>query len=172
MDKKLIRDSAEIIAAFLVAWIAYQLLIVGTGTPLPIVSVVSESMYHTEGFDEWWSHSSFYPDNEMTKEQFLNYQNFNGLAVGDLLFVTAPEDLKIGDIIIYEKYDQQYKKMITVVHRIVEINEQGYVTKGDNHNTNSRVDSGIRSDEDIVGKVRFAFPLLGYPRLLLFAVGI
>lgn len=38
------KDAAEIIGAFIVAWLFYQGLVFATGTSLPIVSVVSDSM--------------------------------------------------------------------------------------------------------------------------------
>lgn len=41
---KYVRDIIEIVLAFVVAWLFYQALALATGTPMPIVSVESESM--------------------------------------------------------------------------------------------------------------------------------
>lgn len=129
-----LKDIGEIVIAFLVAWVFYQGLAFATGTSMPIVSVVSESM-----------------------EPILHR--------GDLLFVLNADDPKVGDIVIYQRSDVKY----TIVHRIIEINENGYIIKGDN---NPAPDPGIVKKEQIIGKVLFAVPLLGYPRLALYAVGI
>jgi len=131
-----LKDIGEIVIAFLVAWVFYQGLAFATGTPMPIVSVVSDSM-----------------------EPIVHR--------GDLLFVMSAEDPQVGDIVIYQRSDVKY----TIVHRIIEVNEEGYVTKGDN---NPAPDPGIVivKKEQIIGKVLFAVPLLGYPRLALYVVGI
>jgi signal peptidase len=41
---KYVRDIIEVVLAFAVAWLFYQGLAMATGTPMPIVSVESESM--------------------------------------------------------------------------------------------------------------------------------
>jgi len=81
---------------------------------------------------------------------------------GDLLLSTRIDEPQAGDIVIYQG------QRFTVVHRIVELTENGYITKGDN---NLIADPPIRR-EQVFGKVWFAVPLLGYPRLALYAVGI
>ena len=59
------RDIIEIIIAFFIAWAFYQSLIFATGTNLPIVSVVSDSMDHNGNFNEWWAENrEFYEDIE------------------------------------------------------------------------------------------------------------
>ncbi len=131
---KYLRDVLEIVFAFIIAWIFYQGLAFATGTSMPIVSVVSESM-----------------------EPVLHR--------GDLVFVIKPNDLEVGDIVIYQKQGSQF----TIIHRIIEKKEDGYIIKGDN---NPSPDAGIVKHQQINGKVLFAVPLLGYPRLALYAVGI
>ncbi len=41
---KYVRDIIEVVLAFVVAWLFYQALALAAGTPMPIVSVESESM--------------------------------------------------------------------------------------------------------------------------------
>ena len=131
------KDIIEIVAAFLAAWLFYQGLAFATGTPMPIVSVASESM-----------------------EPILHK--------GDLLFVLRPDDLKTGNIIIYNVPGEKY----TIVHRIIEMHDDGTVdTKGDNNSGQLPYEHNIKSGQ-IVGKAVLAVPMLGYPRLLLYAVGI
>lgn len=158
VDKKT-REILEIVAAFGLAWLGYQALAYAAGTPLPVVSVVSDSMYHQQaGFENWWeTRKDFYTDNGITRSEFLQFSFRNGLSRGDLLVVlnARPE---IGDVIIYNRNG------ISIVHRVVVIEKNFYVTKGDN---NIAEDKPI-AQKEIQGKVVFAVPLLGYPRYLLF----
>lgn len=128
------KDIIEIVAAFFIAWIFYQGLIFASGTPMPIVSVVSDSM-----------------------EPVLHR--------GDLLFVTKPDDLKVDNIVIYQRPEVHF----TIVHRIIKEVDGGYIIKGDN---NPVPDKGIVQKSQILGKVNVAVPLLGYPRLALYTLGI
>jgi len=82
------------------------------------------------------------------------------LGKGDLLFFTTAENLNIGDIALYEQPGTRFK----IVHRIVEINPEGYIFKGDN---NILPDRSIIEKENIKGKLVFSIPILGYPRLFL-----
>lgn len=133
-QRSYLRDMIEVIAAFFLAWLFYQGLAIAAGTPMPIVSVVSDSM-----------------------EPVLHR--------GDLLLVTGDENYEIDDIIIFNKPGIPY----TVVHRIVAKTDKGFITKGDN---NPVADPGYIMLDEIKGKVRFAIPVLGYPRLALMIFGI
>ena len=84
---------------------------------------------------------------------------------GDLLAVYGTNDYEAEDIAIYQRPGTKF----TIVHRIKEITDEGYVFKGDNNPT---PDPYIVKREQIIGKVAFAVPLLGYPRLALSYVGI
>lgn len=189
MDKKIRNEILEIVGAFIVAWLAYQILAAAAGTPLPIVSVVGNSMYHgpndfgtmcgvpvntVKNFDEYWGMcNSYYKDKGITKEEFRNFSAVNGLSHGDLSIVVKPNNPKIGDILVYRRFGSDF----TVVHRLVEIPRdcrvygmEGdcYITKGDN---NALPDPPV-AKQYVVGKFVFAVPLLGYPRLVLHLVGI
>ena len=128
------RDIAEIIIAFAAAWLFYQGLAALAGTPMPIVSVVSDSMLPI-------------------------------LHRGDLRFVAHENALNIGDIAIY----QQQGSSFTIVHRIIGMEGERYIFKGDN---NPVSDPQPVARQQILGKVWFAVPLLGYPRMILHLVGI
>jgi SOS-response transcriptional repressor LexA len=159
------RDVLEILGAFAVAFIFYQALILATGSPLPIVSVVSDSMYHTSGFEKWWgSAEGFYTGHDITRQDFLSFTDFNGLSRGDLLLVVKPVNLQVGDIVIYQRDGTS----ITIVHRVIEISGDRIVTKGDN---NAGPDQPITLG-NVQGKVVFAVPVLGYPRYVLHIIGI
>jgi signal peptidase len=76
-----------------------------------------------------------------------------------------------GDMVIIEKCDInqikendiiQYKvKDYTVVHRVIKINfdKTEIITKGDNNNN---IDKPVSKDQ-IIGKIRFKIPYIGYP---------
>ena len=163
--KSVQREILEIAGAFIIAWLVYQLLSVATGTALPIVSVVSDSMYHTSHFDSWWSGSAgLYAAYNISETEFKTFLAPNGLSRGDLLIVIRPDNPRIGDIMIYNRLGSDF----TVVHRLVQINPDNYIVKGDNN----RVADPPVAKEFVVGKVVLAVPLLGYPRLLLHLIGI
>ncbi len=163
--KTLKREAIEIIAAFVIAWLAYQGISVVMGTSLPIVSVVSDSMYHNAYFDEWWNSSSeAYAQYGIEKAGFSRFPEPNGLSRGDLLLVTKPENPRVGDILIYRKFGSDF----TIVHRLVKIERDGYIVKGDNN----EVPDPLVARQHVVGKVVFAVPVLGYPRLFLHLFGI
>ncbi len=65
------------------------------------------------------------------------------IKVDDIVFVRVTREAKKNDIISYEKE----KEIIT--HRIIEVNDEGYITKGDNNNT----DDGLIKKEQVIGKV-------------------
>ncbi len=133
------KDIVEIIAAVVIAYVFYTALGAATGTSMPLVSVVSDSM-----------------------EPVIHR--------GDLLFVTAVDEYQTRDIVVYETNKISY----TIVHRIIgqQTESDGtilFTIKGDNNNA---PDPFLVSASEIKGKVHFAVPLLGYPRLVLMAVGI
>ena len=62
-------------------------------------------------------------------------------------------DIKEEDVITF-MYDNE-----VVTHRIKEVTKEGYITKGDNNNTE---DVGVQSHESVIGKVQMTIPKLGY----------
>lgn len=127
------------------------------GTDLPIVAVVSDSMTHDDTTQV--RHYQFLQDRYgYTTEQINSWSLKNGFLKGDVLVVKGveKEDLKVGDVIVYNIPGQS----IPIVHRIVEINEN-ILTKGDH---NSVADSWKPST--IHGKAVFVIPFLGWPKLI------
>lgn len=125
------KELLQIAVVIIAAYAFYQGLALALQTPLPILSVVSNSMEPT-------------------------------LHVGDLI-VAGKSDYKEDDIAIY------LRDRITIVHRIIEKKDGGFVFKGDN---NPAPDPQVVPEERVVGKVYLAIPLLGYPRLILHWIGI
>lgn len=131
-QKNIFKEIAEVIFAFILAFILYQALGFALGTSVPIVSVASDSMVPR-------------------------------LHKGDLVVAMKPENLKVGDIIIYAANCPALPRE-DIIHRIVEIKNNTFITKGDN---NLIEDPCPVHKNQIKGKVVFAIPLLGWPRLLL-----
>ena len=82
------------------------------------------------------------------------------IKMGSLVVVKPAEDYKIGDIITFGPYS---KKRAPTTHRIYEIKVVGgqpvYITKGD---ANNAPDAREITKRDILGKVLFSIPYLGY----------
>lgn len=75
------------------------------------------------------------------------------IEIGDIVVVkiTKPEELKIDDIIVFKEEDN------IITHRLIKINEDTFVTKGDANNTE---DEPIKK-EDTIGKVEKVISNIG-----------
>ena len=71
------------------------------------------------------------------------------LSINDLLFVKEAGDYAVGDMIVYQKDG------MSVVHRIMEINGDEVITKGDANNTEDSPILKTRIEGKVVGKSRF-----------------
>ncbi len=67
------------------------------------------------------------------------------LMPGDTVLLKKQKSYAVGDVITF------YDDIGLNTHRIVEITDEGYRTKGDN--IAQSVDAGVRTNEDIVGKM-------------------
>ncbi|MGL6106244.1 signal peptidase I [Romboutsia sp.] len=76
---------------------------------------------------------------------------------GDVIIILNKNRTNIdkGDIVTF--YNTVENQIIT--HRIVEKNSTGYLTKGDN---NDVIDDNVLKEENIIGKVLFHIPKVGY----------
>ncbi|MFH1598280.1 MAG: signal peptidase I [Patescibacteria group bacterium] len=79
------------------------------------------------------------------------------LKVGSLAVVRPADTYQIEDIVTFR--DSQNSKK-TTTHRIVSITGQSFETKGD---ANEEKDLQTVAQSNIVGKVRFTIPYVGYP---------
>lgn len=75
------------------------------------------------------------------------------LTIGDIIVMKTRDNYEVNDVITYH-IDNEY----LVTHRIVERNENSFVTKGDSNNTK---DAEHILKENIEGKVVFSSKLLG-----------
>jgi signal peptidase len=78
------------------------------------------------------------------------------IGVGSVVAIKPvnPDNLEVGDIICY-----RFSETTSVTHRIIEVNDEGFITKGD---ANEDPDQLAVKKEDVIGKVVFTLPLIGY----------
>jgi len=78
------------------------------------------------------------------------------ISVGSLVLIKPVEtgSLTVGDIICYHFSDERL-----VTHRIIEVNSEGFITKGD---ANEENDPKLVQKSDIVGSVVLTVPFVGY----------
>lgn len=161
-----------IIAIILIKFIIYPALGFILQTGFPIVAVVSGSMEHDGSFDDFWNEQgTFYENRGINKTEFLSYPFKNGFNTGDImiLYGTKPENLKRGDIIVF----QSPAKSDPIIHRIIDIREVDgkyhFTTKGD-HNQDVY---GAIGENDIIQDRVYAqavirVPFLGWVKIVAF----
>ena len=78
------------------------------------------------------------------------------IPVGGILIIKPvnPETLKIGDIICFK-----LSQPTSITHRIKNITDEGFITKGD---ANNAPDQWTVKKENVIGKVMLTVPFIGY----------
>jgi signal peptidase I len=144
----------------LLAFVFFQGLSLAFNTKFPVVTVYSSSMMHK---NPNVTHYNWLEKNFGYSRKFVDSWPFPaGLNVGDVAFVVKSE-YEVGDVIVYKV--EGYK--LPVIHRIVALNEDGtFQTKGDNNIGQLSFELKVR-EEQIHGKVIFALPYMGYPKVAL-----
>lgn len=79
------------------------------------------------------------------------------LSVDDLVVVKKTNDYQIGDVVVYQTYNEDYRSYSLTIHRIISIDGDTVITKGD---ANNGEDQPITMD-DIKGELLFAVPFAG-----------
>lgn len=164
------------------------------GTSLPLAGVESSSMDHQIvkddfgnlglcgnsyseqnkeyiNFNKYWEKcGTWYENNDITKNQFSDFNLKNGFKKGDIVVVWGRFTPKTGDIIIFKPNLESIAPR-PIVHRIVNIDKEKNImqTKGD-HNKKQLIQSNniYKTDEtnitenQIIGKVIFKIPYLGW----------
>ena len=79
------------------------------------------------------------------------------IKTGSVVFSTLKnQEIDIDDIIVFQSPDNPE---VNVIHRVVEKEEDGYITKGDN---NDNQDDWTVFEDNIKGEVIFTIPYVGY----------
>ena len=127
-------------------------LILSLQAETPMMAVKSNSMKHA---DDGWRH--YYESQDIDTSKFPLQ---GGFERGDLVIVrgvSSPRDIKVGDVIVFNKEGEAYP----IVHRVAEVENMRYKTKGDSPQ-NPSPDPGWVEYEDVIGKVVLVIPDLGY----------
>jgi len=159
-----------ILAFVLIKFIVYPGLGFLLATSHPVVAVVSESMEHRTGFDEWWEkNSDWYIENGIDKDGFETFSLKNGFNKGDIMFLVGreAEDIEIGDVIVFNS-----NRKDPIIHRVVKKMEDNgeiyFQTKGDNNKDSIKstwIDETNLKEDVIIGKAIIRIPLLGYIKI-------
>ncbi len=157
-----------ILAFILVKFVIYPGLGLVLGTNYPVVAVVSSSMEHDGSFNSWWSNAySWYEQNGVQLSNFEGFDFRNGFDKGDIMLLvgTKPEDLDVGEILVYSTNTN----VPPIIHRVVKKekvnNKLFFTTKGDNYRTNRVPDPQPVSEDTVVGRAVFRIPLLGWVKI-------
>ncbi|MEM4244698.1 MAG: signal peptidase I [Candidatus Nanoarchaeia archaeon] len=152
------------LAFLLVKFIIYPGLGFVLGTGYPVVAVVSGSMEHDGSFDSWWYNAgSWYEDNGIDLSTFNTFPFHNGFDQGDIILLVGvkPEDIEVGDVVVYSS-----TAPYPIIHRVVKKekvnNELFFITKGDH---NPGPDHEAISEDRILGRAVFRIPVLGWVKI-------
>ncbi len=161
------------LAFVLIKFIVYPGLGLLLHTSYPVVAVVSESMEHNNGFDEWWDKGGrWYIDNNIKKQDFGNFPLKNGFNKGDIMVLKGKtaDNIAVGDVVVFWS-----AKKDPIIHRIVKKWQENsayyFQTKGDNYKTNPASINNLFLNETkisenyIVGNAVLRIPLLGYIKI-------
>jgi signal peptidase I len=153
-----------VLAFILVKFIIYPGLGYALGTNYPVVAVVSGSMQHGGSFDSWWDNAHpWYDNNNITLSEFNNFDFRNGFDKGDIILLVGskPENINVGDVVVYSSDIAPYP----IIHRVVgkeKVNNKFvFTTKGD-HNQGP---DPLVLETQVLGRAVFRIPLLGWVKV-------
>lgn len=160
-----------VLAVLIIKFLIYPGIGLILGTSFPIVAVVSDSMdHHGEDFDSWWSQNkAFYLEKGITKEMFEEYSFKNGFKKGDLMVLTgiSREEVEQGKVVVFLS-----KKPYPIIHRVVDVHESFFETKGDANSLQIQPPYDSQLDEtkvpygSVVGKAVIRIPFIGYVKIV------
>lgn len=191
---------ALIIIFLIIKFVFFPVLSLIFGTSLPLAGVESSSMDHQIvkddsgrlnlcgeiyniqekkelghlDFDEYWDIcGNWYISNKhITPPLFKEYSMKNGFKKGDIIIVWGRFTPKLGDIIIFQPGIGS-RAPRPIIHRIIDINDDGtYQTKGDHNkeqltpsNNFYKTDETTITKEQIIGKAVIKVPYLGWIKI-------
>ncbi len=162
-QKDWIEIAVYIFLGYLIAVGANKGMAYALQTDFPVVAVVSRSMEHANPTE---THYPFLQEKSLTIEQIKNLPFDDGIRMGDIVVVRgAPlNEIKAGDVVVYKFPGRE-----PIIHRVVEITEEGLITKGDNNRNIDQINEGIATPikaENLKGKAILHIPLLGYVKII------
>jgi len=115
-------------------------------------------------FEYWDLCGELYEDKGINQEDFEKFPENNGFNIGDIFILKKAEDLKVGDVIVFDGG----RGSTPIIHRIVVITEKNgekfYTTKGDWNGGINEFEQSIPEDR-VFGKVLLKVPYLGWVKI-------
>lgn len=170
-----VEDGPLSIAAFCVVayvgirFVFFPLVGLVTGTSLPIVAVISDSMIHG---DSWESNpafcggtpcnqTAFYRDYNISQDRFATFPFNDGFQKGDVMLVRGKDTYEVGDVIVYEARGRP-----PVIHRIINDSGDTFTVKGDNNpRPIPEIGEFNLAEERIIGSAYARIPFIGWVKL-------
>ena len=172
-----------VLAVIIVKFLIYPGLGLLLGTSFPVVAVVSCSMEHgvtncdnvgkppdlcgdtsaeeINDFDDYWKRCGvWYETNNITKGTFEDFSFSNGFNKGDIMVLRGIENIKTGDVVVFDSG----RGGAPIIHRVVDIEGDIYMTKGD-HNADQMYFERNINKERLFGKAVLRIPYLGWVKV-------
>lgn len=150
------------VAFIVIQFIFFPLLSLITGTALPLVIVESCSMYHSTNIYDVLE-NPIYGDYNLDINDAKSWAFGWGLNKGDIIFVISPDNIVVGDVIIFNGGAAN-----PIIHRVIKIDAHGKITtKGDHNNGLLPTEINIES-EQLIGKAVVGVPFVGWVKLIWF----
>lgn len=166
-----------VVSFILIKYVAFPIVGFLTGTSLPIVAVISDSMQHGE---DWWeddlaicesgpcSQNDYYEARNISRDRFEAFRFDDGFSKGSVLLIYGEDEYEVGDVVVYRRPNG-----IPVIHRVIQRNADGtYVVKGDNNarpldqsKLNYRFSEYRLPESRIEGSAYARIPYVGYVKL-------
>lgn len=135
---------------------------------------LKEDDYHINFNDYWNECGNWYEKNKISKDEFEKFPLKNGFRKGDIVIVWGRSDVKVGDVIIFKPNSESYAPR-PIIHRIVNIKDNGIIqTKGDHNGQQLTISNNIYntdetniSEDKVIGKAIIKIPYLGWPKIWL-----
>lgn len=167
------------LAFIIIKFLVYPGLGFALGTSHPIVAVVSSSMEHESGFNDWWtnqvccagaecssmvSHGEILESMGISRDEFLDFSFTGGFNKGDIMILYSPANIAIGDVLTFSTPGRSDP----IIHRVVSVKKQNdqmyYTTKGDNNCASADFEKSV-AKEHAIGKAVWRVPLLGWIKI-------
>lgn len=111
---------------------------------------------------KYWSVcGDWYVEKGISEADFKLFQQSNGFNIGDIFVLRKADNIKIGDVIVYNNKISN----APIIHRVVGIKDGYYQTKGDHNSASFPFEEKI-TNEQIYGKVLLKIPYLGWVKVL------
>ena len=150
-----------IVAYIILKYVAFPIFLFAFGLS-DVTAVMTTSMVHTNpNFEN--TYYGWLETRNISREQTMDWPFQNGLQVGDAIFVkkVKKEEIQLGDVIVYYA-----PTGVSIIHRVVNIEDSVYTTKGDANPNPLSFENEIPL-ELIKGEAIYKIPFFGYPRVLL-----